>query len=86
MNLIENAARDWWRFWSVRLAALAGLVGAYIVAYPDELRKLADLVPEPYRPVAGAVAGFVIFSTATATRLKAQPKLTCPPEDEGAGR
>jgi hypothetical protein len=81
MKLIENWAEALWRAWSIRLAMIAGLVGAYFAAYPAELQKLVGLVPEQYRPLASIVAGLLIFSTATGARLVKQGK----PAEPGDG-
>lgn len=74
MKLIENWAEALWRAWSIRLAAIAGLIGGYFAAYPTELQKLIALVPEDFRPVASLAIGLVIFGTATGTRLISQKK------------
>jgi len=74
MKLIENWAQHLWKAWSIRLAMLAGVVGAYFAAYPAELQKLVGMVPEQYRPLASIVVGLFIFSTATGARLVKQGK------------
>lgn len=82
MNLIEDWAEKVWKLWSVRLAALAGIVAGYFAAYPGELQKLVGMVPEAYRPVASLLIGVFVFATATGSRLVKQGTPPCPPEDE----
>lgn len=74
MKLIEDWATQIRKAWSIRLAGIAGLVGAYFVAYPGELERLTGLLPEAYREPFGLIAGFLIFSTAAGARLVRQGK------------
>ena len=60
------------RLWSVRLALVAGVVGAYFAANPGDLATLMAYVPPQYKPVASVLAGLLIFATATGTRLAPQ--------------
>ena len=80
MNLIEDWAGKVWKLWSVRLAALAGIVAGYFAAYPNELQKLVGMVPEAYRPLASLLIGVFVFATATGSRLVKQGTPPCPPE------
>jgi len=69
MKLIENA-RDFHKFASVRLAALSGIVAAYLAANPDVTQSLLDILPDgPWRSVAAAGIGLFVFATATGTRV-----------------
>jgi len=72
VKLIETQLRAIWRMWSVKLAAMAGLVGGYFTAFPEQREALMAVIPEGWRPLAGIIVGFVIFATATGTRLVAQ--------------
>lgn len=72
MKLIDNWASHLWKAWSIRLAMIAGVIGAYFAAYPAELQKLIDVVPEQWRGPASVLVGLLIFSTATGTRLVSQ--------------
>jgi hypothetical protein len=72
MKLIENWATQMWKLWSIRLAGIAGIVGAYFVAYPDQLARLVALVPEGWREPASILAGLLIFATASGARLAKQ--------------
>lgn len=67
--------REMLQFWSVRLAALAGLVVAYLMSDPTLLPRLVALVPEPWRPVAAVLTGFAAFALPTIARGLPQPKL-----------
>ena len=72
MKLIENWVHYLWRAWSIRLAAIAGIVAAYLAAYPDELQKLIAIVPDEYRPIASLAIGVFVFASATGARLVRQ--------------
>jgi hypothetical protein len=61
-----------WRFWSVRLAALAGALAAAIVADPHILVKLVDHLPEDWRPTFAGIAAFLVFIIPTLTRVTKQ--------------
>jgi len=75
MKLIENWAETMWKAWSVRLAALAGLVAGYLAAHPDQTTELLNLLPEgPWRTVASIGIGLFVFSLATGARLMQQGK------------
>lgn len=76
MKLIEYWAETLLRAWSIRLAALAGVVAAYLAANPDTTNALLDLLPEgPARVLASAGIGLFVFGLATGARLvKQSPK------------
>ena len=72
--LIDNAG-SWWKLWSVRLAALAGVVAAYLAANPDQTQALLDVLPDgPLRVLASIGIGVFVFGLATGTRLVKQPE------------
>lgn len=72
--LIDNAG-EWWRMWSVRLAALAGVVAAYLAANPDQTQALLDVLPDgPLRVLASIAIGVFVFGLATGARLAKQGK------------
>ncbi len=71
MKLVEEA-RQAWRWWSVRLAALAGIVAGALVAQPQILTGLVAYVPEQWRPAASALAGIVVFAAPTLARIVKQ--------------
>lgn len=49
-------------YYGQRLNYLQALVVAYVVAAPGSPREIVNaLVPEAYRPIAAAIAGFVSF-------------------------
>lgn len=72
MKLIEDWATQIRKAWSIRLAGVAGVIGAYFVMYPHELERLSGMLPEAYREPFGLVAGLVIFATASGARLVKQ--------------
>lgn len=69
IKLIDEA-KSWHKFASVRLAALAGVVAAYLAANPDVTNELLGLLPNgPMRTLASAGIGLFVFSLATGARL-----------------
>lgn len=69
IKLIDEA-RSWHKFASVRLAALAGVLAAYLAANPDQTNELLALLPDgPARTLASAGIGVFVFSLAAGTRL-----------------
>lgn len=79
MNLLKHY-RKLFKFWSVRMAALAGLVVAYFMSDPTLLPRLVAVVPPEWRPFAAGLAGFIAFALPTIARGLPQPKLA--PKDE----
>lgn len=63
-KLIEEV-RQFWRFWSVRLAIVAGIVAGAIVEQPDILTGLVAYVPDELRPGASALTGVIVFALPT---------------------
>lgn len=61
MKLIEEA-RQFWRFWSVRLAIVAGVIAGAIVEQPDILAGLIAYVPGGLRPAVSVVTGILVFA------------------------
>lgn len=62
MTLIENA-RHAWRFASVRLAIVAGVISGWAATDPQGFAKLMETVPEGFRPLVGLlVAGAAIYT------------------------
>jgi hypothetical protein len=68
MRLVDDA-RQFWRWWSVRAAALAAMVAGWAVSAPQQVFGLLAYVPEYWRPAAGAVVGLAVFALPTALRL-----------------
>lgn len=74
VSLLVDEAGSWWRMWSVRLAAFAGIVAAYLAANPDQTQAVLDLLPDgPLRVVASMALGLFVFALATGVRLVRQP-------------
>jgi len=75
MKYLIDDARQAWKFWSVRLAMLAGVTAGYLAANPDQTQALLDLLPDgPARVLASAGLGLFVFSLAAGTRLARQGK------------
>ncbi len=73
MKLIENWAEQLWKAWSIRLAAIAGVVAGYLAANPEQTEALLALLPDgPLRVLASAGIGLFVFSLATGARLVKQ--------------
>ncbi len=80
-RILIDEAREWWRLWSVRLAALAGIVAAYLAANPDQSQALLAVLPEgPLRTLASIGIGVFVFALATGARLAKQPSKEVGPE------
>lgn len=77
MTLVEDA-RQWWRWWSVRLALIAGpIFGAMVDALLQDTRWLgamAAYAPDHWRPLASALAGVAATALPIAARLIKQGK------------
>jgi hypothetical protein len=67
-------------YWSQRLNVAASVLIAYVVAYPDKLNEVVELLPDEYRPIGGIVAGFVAFLVVSWARLAPQPGITPKPD------
>lgn len=67
----------WWKLWSVRLAAVAGVVAAVISAAPGILEWLVnEFLPDgPWRVVTSVAVGLFVFVIPTIARLMPQKKL-----------
>lgn len=70
---IATEIRTLWRYWSVKLAALGGLVVAWLISDPTLLPRLVAYVPEGYRPLASVLIGFAAFALPTIARRLPQP-------------
>lgn len=72
INAASASARHWLQYTSVQLAVLAGAVGAYAAAYPDQAQQALALVPEQYRPL----ATFLVVSILPIwARVRTQPSI-----------
>lgn len=73
-NLLIDEAKEWYRMWSVRLAAIAGVIAAYLAANPEQSQLLINSLPEgPLRTFVAFGIGLFVFSLATGARLVKQP-------------
>lgn len=74
MNMIAEL-RALWRYWSVKLAAVAGVLVAWLISDPTLLPAMVAYVPEGWRPVASVLVGFAAFALPTlARRLPQAPR------------
>lgn len=70
MKFVEDW-RQAWRWWSVRLSIVAGVIAGY-VATPEGAAQIASLVryvPEHWRPVASVLIGLSVAAIPTLTRI-----------------
>lgn len=74
MKFLIDECGNWWKLWSVKLAALAGVIAAYLAANPKQTEELLAILPDgPLRVLASAGIGLLVFGLATGTRLIKQP-------------
>ena len=75
MKLIEEV-RQAWKMWSIRIAAIAGILAGVIASNQSIALGLVYFLPEGvWRIVAGAGIGLVVFVIPTLARLVKQQKL-----------
>ena len=78
MKPVENA-RDWWRFWSVRLAAGGSALQALLTWWPEAGLAFWNAMPAEVKAMLPAEAvmtlPLVFFLAAILARLVRQPKL-----------
>lgn len=67
--------RHWWKYWSVRLAILAGIVAGAMTAFPQVFLGLVAYVPVEYRPVASVFVAILVAGVPTLVRMIPQAKL-----------
>jgi hypothetical protein len=70
-RLIDDAS-NWWRYWSVRLAAIGSVAVSAIIAYPDILIRTLNELPPEIRAAFPPAAGIVLFALVTLARLYKQ--------------
>lgn len=69
MTPIDNFWRNWFRMASTQLAMLAGLVGGWLAAHPDEAAEIVTWLRGYVGPFAPLVIGVFITGTASAARM-----------------
>lgn len=78
-RLIDDA-RLWWRFWSMRLAALGAIVTASAQWFPDALSAAWNAIPPDMRALLPAPLlhsiPVVLFAAIMVARVVAQRKAT----------
>lgn len=71
-------ARDWWRWWSLRLMALAAIIQSMTFWPPELTLMLWNMVPEDLRwllpPVAVHAISLLLLIAAIAGRMVKQPR------------
>lgn len=71
--------RDWWRFWSIRAAAIGTAIMTWLALDPMALLVLYNALPRPLKYLLPeqlmAVLGALIFGLTIYLRLVAQRKL-----------
>lgn len=81
MKLVDEA-KIWWKLGSVQLAAIAGLIAAYLAANPKDTEALLSLLPEgPLRVLASVGVGAFVFAAAAGSRLVTKGKRLGEEED-----
>lgn len=83
MKLIDDW-RNWWKFWSIRLAAVYSAVFAYLWAFPEVAIQAYGMLPDEFKfvpPQMAPVIGLVMFFLISAPRMIKQKKLDCDKED-----
>ncbi|WP_062788591.1 hypothetical protein [Novosphingobium capsulatum] len=73
LSKIRAEAGSLWRLWSVKMAALAGLIVTYLMSDPTLLPRLVAYVPDRWRPLASMAVGFAVFALPTIARWLPQP-------------
>ena len=72
MKLIENW-RSAHKFASVRLAAIAGVIGGYFASNPEQLVALIDwaksLLPESIGPLVPIIIGLLVTTVSASARV-----------------
>lgn len=73
-KFLIDEAREWYRMWSVRLALIAGVAGAYFRENPEQWHALMALLPSgPWHTVGSILFGLALAGPAIASRLVKQP-------------
>lgn len=76
-RLIDDAGR-WWRFWSIRLAALGALITAFAQWFPDTLASVWNALPADMRELLPAPLlhsiPVILFVAVAVSRIVAQKK------------
>lgn len=66
--------RGAWRWASIRLGAVASLVGAYIWTAPDTALNVLNALPPETRAYLSPVVGIALFALITAARVVHKPR------------
>lgn len=81
MKLVTDL-RSMWKLWSVRLAAITGILAAILASNQSIALGLVYFLPNgPLRIVAAFGIGVIVFVIPTITRLMRQKKLEKPNGD-----
>lgn len=72
LKLVENW-HLWWKWASVRLAAIASALLAYLVAVPEAMTYAMNVLPPEIRVVLAPMVGVATFVLIVATRVLYKP-------------
>jgi hypothetical protein len=73
LELVEGW-REWWKWASVKLAALASAIVAFLVAMPEAMTYALNVLPPEVRAWLAPVVGMATFALIVATRIFCKPK------------
>lgn len=84
MKLIDDW-RNWWKFWSIRIAAIFSVVITALLSFPEYAIQVWGMLPSDFQFVADQYkpfVGVVLFALLAASRLVKQKKLDCEKDDK----
>jgi len=74
-----EAAKVWWKLWSIRLGALGSAVVSLLIVFPDKALEMWAMMPEQFKsfipPEYMPLVGVVIYVLGMVARLVRQRKL-----------
>lgn len=74
-----EAAKVWWKLWSIRLGALGSIVVSVLVMFPDKALEMWAIMPEQFKsfipPEYMPLAGVIIYVIGMFARFVKQHKL-----------
>jgi hypothetical protein len=74
-RLIDDACQ-WWRMWSLRFAAVMAALASYLLAAPETLVTVLNMLPPELRTFVPAFAGPALLAIITLLRLWKQGSKT----------
>lgn len=73
MTWLLAELKELWQYYSVRLAAFAAFIVAWLISDPTIFTTISAAVPDEWRPLAAVLGGFITFSLPTIARRLPQP-------------